>query len=327
MAMMCTSTHAVKFDFSDSRYNSGMDLRELQFFRVVMQTKSMTMAATQLHTSQPNVSRAIARLQRETGLHLFKRVGLRLVPTPEAEALLREVERCFVGVNEIREAAETIRTSGAGGLRVAANPAMTIGLIPDALRLFRKSHPSIFVSVQTADAGTLTKWTAAGLCDFALATYFPDPHSVEGRLLHRSPAVCLLPQGHRLARKRKIRPADLAGESFISIPVSEPARQFIDEVFRPDHRHVDTETTQAVTICLMVARGLGVTLMSPVVYRALAPVGVVALPFEPAVNMEIYSLHARDRVEQAAAQAFLASVRLVLADVRGSESATSRSTP
>lgn len=291
-----------------------MDLRELQFFRVVMQTRSMTVAASHLHTSQPNVSRAISRLQKETGLHLFKRIGLRLVPTPEAEALLREVERCFVGVNEIREAAETIRTSGAGGLRVAANPAMTIGLIPDALRVFRRSYPSVFVSVQTTDAGTLTKWTGAGLCDVALASYVPDPDSVEGRLVHRSAAVCLLPLGHRLARKRKIRPSDLAGESFISIPVSEPARQFIDEAFRPDCRRVDTETTQAVTICLMVARGLGVALMSPVVYRALAPAGVVALPFEPAINMEIYSLHARDRVQQTVAQVFLASVKSVLAE-------------
>ena len=49
-----------------------------------MHTGSMTLAAAQLHTSQPNGSRAIALLQRETQPQLFERVGQRVVPTPEA---------------------------------------------------------------------------------------------------------------------------------------------------------------------------------------------------------------------------------------------------
>lgn len=289
-----------------------MDLREIEFFRVVMQTKSMTTAASQLHTSQPNVSRAVARLQRETGLRLFVRVGLRLVPTPEAEALLREVERCFVGVNAIRDAAETIRTSGAGGLRVAANPAMSVAVVPDALRLFRQSYPSVRVTVQTNETSVITKWTAAGFCDFALASFVPDPHPVEGRLLNRRRAVCLVPEGHRLAAKRRIRSSDLQGESFIGLPAHEPVTHLIDAAFTPDLRRIDIQTTQAVIVCLMVARGLGVSVMDPLVFRALRTSGVVARPFEPAVFFECYSLHARDRVDQVVAQAFLASVKSVL---------------
>ena len=61
-----------------------MNCRQIECFRAVMHTGSMTLAAAQLHTSQPNGSRAIALLQRETQPQLFERVGQRVVPTPEA---------------------------------------------------------------------------------------------------------------------------------------------------------------------------------------------------------------------------------------------------
>ena len=51
-----------------------MNYRQIECFRAVMHTGSMTLAAAQLHTSQPNVSRAIALLQRETQLKLFERL-------------------------------------------------------------------------------------------------------------------------------------------------------------------------------------------------------------------------------------------------------------
>ncbi|BEP65469.1 hypothetical protein GmRootV213_60230 (plasmid) [Variovorax sp. V213] len=63
---------------------------------------------------------------------------------------------------------------------------------------------------------------------------------------------------------------------------------------------------------MMVLRGLGVSVMDPLAFRALGPPGVVALPFDPPLFFECYSLHARDRIDQAMAQAFLASIKSVL---------------
>ncbi|WP_353505958.1 LysR substrate-binding domain-containing protein [Variovorax fucosicus] len=105
---------------------------------------------------------------------------------------------------------------------MAASPGMSVGVVPDALRLFSQSHPSVHVTVQINDTSTITKWTAAGYCDFALSSFVPDPHPVERLLLHRGRAVCLLPEGHRLAGKRMIRSSDLAGKSFISLTPKRP---------------------------------------------------------------------------------------------------------
>lgn len=75
---------------------------------------SMTAAAKELFTSQPNISRLITQLERETGLLLFQRSGVRLIPTSEGNAFFREVERAYVGLQGLTNAASRSRTSAAG---------------------------------------------------------------------------------------------------------------------------------------------------------------------------------------------------------------------
>ena len=102
---------AYRFDMERPTSRHAMDYKEIETFRSVMQTRSMTLSAATLHTSQPNVSRLIARLQRELGFQLFQRVGLRLVPTPEAEAVTTACH--VIGVAEAgTEAGETDVGSG-----------------------------------------------------------------------------------------------------------------------------------------------------------------------------------------------------------------------
>jgi DNA-binding transcriptional LysR family regulator len=73
-----------------------MNLKHIEAFRAVMLAGSMTAAAKELFTSQPNISRLITQLERETGLLLFQRSGVRLIPTSEGNAFFREVERAYV---------------------------------------------------------------------------------------------------------------------------------------------------------------------------------------------------------------------------------------
>lgn len=289
-----------------------MNFRQIEAFRAVMHTGSMTVAATQLHTSQPNVSRAIAQLQRDTKLKLFERIGLRLAATPEAEALLREVDRVYVGLNSIVEAADRIRVLGVEGLRIGVTPALAVSLVPQALREFRATHTQVPVVVHIADSLTICKWTASGYCDFGLSASVALPQEVESELIHTERAVCIVPIGHRLERKRKIRPEDLAGESFISMPSYDIARRAVDKLFDPETRRLELEASHSSAICVMVGKGLGVSIVNPVLQRELAVPGLCALPFEPAIQFRCYVVRAKQRPEQALVPDFLKSVHTAL---------------
>ncbi len=72
--------------------------RHIEVFRAVMAAGSLTAAAGLLHTSQPTLSRDLARLEQLLGYALFERERGRLKPTARARALFDEVERSFQGL-------------------------------------------------------------------------------------------------------------------------------------------------------------------------------------------------------------------------------------
>src|SRR3954453_8997780 len=97
-----------------------INARQVEAFRAVMVTGSMTSAAELLGVSQPAVSRRIRDLELAVAFRLFERRGNQITPTPEAVSLLSEVERAFIGLARIRDGPTTIRSHQARSLPRAA---------------------------------------------------------------------------------------------------------------------------------------------------------------------------------------------------------------
>lgn len=296
----------------------SMDYRQIEAFRAVMLTRSMTNAASQLHTTQPNISRLIAKLQKEVGRPLFQRVGLRLVPTPEAEALYREVQRSFIGLSAIQEAAASIRELGSGRIMVGASVGLSVSVLPPALRLFRQKYRDVAVCIQTSDSRTVSRWAADGFCDFGLVAFVEDMPGLQTKLVYSEPGVCIVPVGHRLASRSRIQASDLDGESFISFGQSTHERAVIDAAFVPDRRRLTEETSFAPTIWTLVSMGLGVSVVSPLLQRALPVPNVCLLPFEPSVNFSCYAVRVEHRVDQFLVSELLACISQVLGEASSS---------
>jgi DNA-binding transcriptional LysR family regulator len=288
-----------------------VNFKQIEAFRAVMLTRSMSTAATQLHTSQPNISRVISQLEQETGFRLFQRLGGRLVPTNEAEALFKDVERAFVGLDSIRESARSINELGTGTLRIGVVPSIAMSVIPQAIWTFRQRHPDVPIAVHTGNSPTVAKWTATRFCDFGLVSYVVETPGVRASLWRNENGVCVVPSKHRLAKKRRIVARELDGEAFISLTHGDGTRADIDAAFEPDGRKLTLETPYAATICTMVGMGLGVSVVNPLVVRCLRLPGVTAIPFEPAIAFPSYVLHADQHVEPALAAVFLECLREV----------------
>ena len=173
-------------------------------------------------------------------------------------------------------------------------------------------RPRVPVVVHTADSATICKWVSSRYVDLGLSVYVALPQEVDSELVHTERAVCVVPRTHRLARKRKIVPSDLAGESFISASPPDVARAAIDRVFVPEVRRLEIETSLATTMCAMVARGLGVSIVNPSVLTELGLAGVHAVAFEPAIDFNCYVIRARQQPEQALVADFREALRVAL---------------
>lgn len=266
-----------------------MILRQLEAFRAVMLSGSVTQAAAALHISQPAVSKLLADLEHQLGFPLFVRSkGLALVVTPEADLFLHEVERNFAGIAALKQAAAEIRNASAGTLRVAALPALGVSFLPAVIRTFRRRHPGVAVQLQTRSSSTVRQWIANRQFDIGLATPAREMPGVAMKPFLRCAGACVLPTDHPLTNRAVITPPDLEGEPFISLALEDRTRHRIDRVFDDAGvtRDLVIETQYAMTICALVLEGLGCSILNPITAQDYVERGLIVRPFEPEVPFE-----------------------------------------
>lgn len=286
-----------------------MNLRQLEAFRAVMLSGSVTQAAQSLNLSQPAVSKMLSDLEHQLGFRLFQRSrGSALTITPEADAFFYEVERSFSGIAALKRVAEDIRNMATGTLRIAALPALAVSFLPRVIGAFRETHPGVTVQLQTRSSSTVRQWMANQQFDIGLATPARELPGIRMERFLRCPGACVLPPGHRLAAKEVIRPADLEGEAFISLALEDGARHRIDRIFEDAgvNRNMVIETQYAMTICALVMQGLGCSILNPVTASDYAERGLLVRRFMPEVFFEYMIFTPRLRPISQVAVAFIA---------------------
>jgi len=246
--------------------------RQLDIFRAVMGTSHVTRAAEALNTSQPTVSRELARLEQALGIKLFDRVRGRLRPTVRALALMEEVERSYIGLDRIAEAAVTLRELGHVRLTLACLPALSHALLPAAVPRFAAQHPQAGVSITPQESPLLEDWLTQQRFDLGLIERREPPRGTAITLLLQVDEVCVLPAGHPLLARPVLRPRDFEGEAFVSFAPADPYRQQVDAMFERHgvRRQLSVETVSAVSVCALVRHRLGVAIVNPLTALELA---------------------------------------------------------
>lgn len=271
-----------------------MSLRHIEAFRAVMQSGSMTAAASRMHTSQPQVSRLIAQLEAITQFSLFERNGSKLTPTLDGSRFFQEVEKTFIGLAGLESAAASIRSFGEGRLSVAAMPRLAGGLLARIVVRFKAAYPDVMVSIQSGDENTVFNWISSGRCDAGLAMLYNQTPGVQIEPVATVNCVAILPAGHRLAKLKKLKPSDFADESYISFPNGSPLRDQIDSIFNAANikRRIVAEAGLGSAICALVGAGLGVSIINPVAaHEEQASTNIEIRPFTPVMPMVIGLLY------------------------------------
>jgi DNA-binding transcriptional LysR family regulator len=293
--------------------------RQVEAFRAMMLTGSVTDAAKLMAVTQPAVSRLLRDFQALLKMELFERRGSGLVPTAAATALYMEVERSFVGLDRITAAAEEIRGRRTGTLRIAAMPALSNGYLPRLAGRFLEERPNLNLSFVGVISPIVIDWALNNQCDVGFAEV-PLAHAgLPSVRLPALPRVAVLPAGHRLASKTTLVPRDFEGETFVSLSAGTTGRHLIDQVFNRDdvQRVLRVETTLSEIMCGLVSSGLGVGICDPFTAREFDGRGIVVRRFLPRIDFEFAAVFPPQRSPSPMALDLVETVRAALEKLNG----------
>lgn len=295
--------------------------RHIEVFRAVMTAGSVTAAAALLHTSQPTLSRDLARLEQLLGYALFERERGRLKPTARARALFDEVERSFQGLARVIERAEALGRDDGAELSVLCLPALSHALLPGALATLLSGHAGARVDITPAEPPLLDAWMSEQRFDLGLAEVATPLPGVRIEPVLEADEVAVLPAGHVLAARARLALKDFDGQDFISLAADDPYRREIDARFAAAgvERRLRVQTHSAVAVCELVRAGLGVAIVNPLTAQACAGQGLVVRPLAVSIPYRVSALIPLHRPAQPLADKLLSALR------RAPPSASSRS--
>ncbi|MCY1145663.1 LysR family transcriptional regulator [Actinoplanes sp. Pm04-4] len=239
-----------------------MQIEDLRALTALGEHEHVTEAAAALGISQPTLSRLLGRVEGELGARLFERDARGVHPNPLGLVALAAARDIVERHDRLRRELAGLLDPGSGTVRLAFLDSMATSLVPRILRDVRRAAPLLRVELRQEPGHEIMRDVDAGEAELALTS--PRPDGPYGWLpLQRQRLSLIVPPGHRLARRRRARPADVAGEDFVTIPPGFGFRLLVDELFAAAGvtPRVALEIGDLATIEGLVGAGLGVAVV------------------------------------------------------------------
>ncbi|WP_374449255.1 LysR family transcriptional regulator [Stella sp.] len=246
------------------------DITDLRLFAAVCRAGTITAGAAEVGLALPSASQRLGGMEDAAGARFLERGRDGVRPTAAGQALLGHAAAVVARWDEMR--LDLGLDGGRGGrVRLAANTAALATIVAVHLPGFLAAHPGIAVEVLELASERVLAAVADGTADLgiALASAMADP-AVERRLLGSDPLVVALPRQHPLARRRRVRLAELAASPFVALPADSPLQRFLDRHagaggFCPGVR---VRLADPEALCRMVEQGVGAAVLPRALVRA-----------------------------------------------------------
>lgn len=279
----------------------------LEAFRIIMQTGTVAGAADALGRSQSAVSRMLDRLEEELQIKLFERRKGRVLPTPEAHALIEDVERAFISLNDLKTRAQQVRDGHESNLTIAVLPALGIQFLPRVVGRFSRRNPEIGVTSHVLTSQSVEKWVARYQVELGLAETPFRRSGFETWAFIDEPYVLAVHSDHRLAQLDLVKPNDLKGEKMIQWTSIVAARRLLDELLQ--HAGVTVkctaETSMSSAMVAMVRENLGVALIDPITALLTRDPQVAIRRFQPELPCRIARMMPKKDYQREVVDVFL----------------------
>lgn len=235
-----------------------MDIKELHAFITVADLKSVSLAAEQIHITQPAVSKRIASLENQLGSPLFDRVGRQLKITEAGMAFLPPARNILQTVEDGKKAVQNLTSEVIGDLRLGTSHHIGLHRLPPVLRRFSQDFEKVNLQLHFNDSEIIIEKVLQGQLDIGVVTLPERTIDHLGQFLAWTDNLHFV-IGRNSPIKKTISMADLASMRSVLPEKGTVTRDILEDKLRKEGVSLKEtlSTNYLETIKMMVSVGLG----------------------------------------------------------------------
>ena len=236
-----------------------MELRELKYFLAVAREQSISKAAEALFVTQPNLSRQMQNLEKQTGQQLFIRGSRKITLTEAGQLLYKRAEEIIDLYNKTQVELNSPITDISGDIYIGGGESYVMGLVAKAAKSVQEQYPKVRFHLFSGDMVAVSEKLDKGLIDFGI---FIEPANLEKYDCLRLPLTdtwgVLMRRDSPLAQKEFITPEDLWDKPLIRSKHS-LGKSIISNWFRKSAEELNVVATYNLlyNASILVEEGVG----------------------------------------------------------------------
>ncbi|WP_158808798.1 LysR family transcriptional regulator [Beijerinckia sp. L45] len=286
-----------------------MTLEQLRIFVAVAEREHLTRAAAALRLTPSAVSAAVHALETRYGVVLFHRVGRRIELSETGRVFLIEAKATLASARTAELALSELAGLKRGMLTIQASQTIASYWLPPFLVAFKVAYPAIDVVLREDNSAGVTQAVLAGTADLGFLEGDIDAPALLVVTVAHDRLVIVAALDHPLAKRRQVKPQDLANASWILREVGSGTRAMFETAMRaqsidPTMLTVTLELPTNEAVCAAARAGPHLTVVSELVARPhLDARRLTLIPLD--LDTRAFSLiRHKERYRTKAAQAF-----------------------
>ena len=240
-----------------------MNLRDLRYLVALAEHRHFGHAAEACFVSQPTLSTQIRKLEDELGVTLVERTPRKILLTEVGRDIASRARNVLHEVEQIRTIANRTRDPESGTVRLGIFPTLGPYLLPHVVPMIRKTFPRLELLLVEEKTEVVLARLREGTLDAGILALPLHEDSLHEEFLFEEPFLLAVPETHALARRKRLKLADLADESLLLL---EDGHCLRDQALEVCHLAGAGErrgfrATSLETLRQMVAADVGITLL------------------------------------------------------------------
>ena len=211
-----------------------MNLKHLEYFRVLAKLEHYTLAAEQLSIAQPSLTYAISELEKELGVFLFEKSGRNIRLTKYGSIFLQYVNKSLNSLDEGQRIINDLVSPSKGTIDLSFIYTLGSRFVPTMVKNFlsMEKHKDISFSFSQGTTQNIIEGLKSDKYDLAFCSYIEDEPNIDFIPLVKQNLVLVVPSGHPLASCTSIDLRDTEPFPFVSFDKGSGLRRLSDRLFK-----------------------------------------------------------------------------------------------